>query len=314
MLRYVLLRLGYALVTIWFVATATFFAMHVVPGDPLDNEKSVPPQIYANLRAYYGLDKPLLAQYGIYMRNLAHGDLGVSFTQQNRSVNDIIREHFAVSASLGLAALTMAFAGSLLLGSIAALWRKKFPDRFTMLAVLIAVSVPGFVFAVLSQLAILNLNQWLDINLLPVAGWGTPRHVLAPAFVLGLGSMAYLTRLLRGSLIDASTQSFMMAARARGLSRWRCFYRYQLRNALLPVLSVMGPMITGITTGGFVVEQVFAIPGLGRYFIQAVQQLDYTVIMGTTVFYGAFLVMMVLTFDLLYGIADPRIRLTRSMS
>jgi oligopeptide transport system permease protein len=314
MLRYVLLRLGYALATIWFVATATFFAMHVVPGDPLDNEKSVPPQIYANLRAYYGLDKPLLAQYGIYMRNLARGDLGVSFTQQNRSVNDIIREHFAVSASLGVVALAMAFAGSLLLGSVAALWRKKFPDRFTMLAVLIAVSVPGFVFAVLSQLAILNLNQWLDINFLPVAGWGTPRHVLAPAFVLGLGSMAYLTRLLRGSLIDSSTQSFMMAARARGLSRWRCFYRYQLRNALLPVLSVMGPMITGITTGGFVVEQVFAIPGLGRYFIQAVQQLDYTVIMGTTVFYGAFLVLMVLTFDLLYGIADPRIRLTRSMS
>lgn len=313
MLRYILLRLGYALATIWFVATATFFAMHFVPGDPLANEKSVPPQIYANLRAHYGLDKPLLEQYVIYMRNLARGDLGVSFTQQNRAVNDIIGEHFAVSASLGVAALAMAFGGALLLASIAALWRKKLPDRMTMLAVLIAVSVPGFVFAALSQLAILNLNQWLDINLLPVAGWGTPRHMLAPAFVLGLGTMAYLTRLLRGSLIDASSQSFLMAARARGLSSWRCFLRYQLRNALLPVLSVMGPMITGITTGGFVVEQVFAIPGLGRYFIQAVQQLDYTVIMGTTVFYGAFLVLMVLVFDLLYGIADPRIRLARSM-
>jgi ABC-type dipeptide/oligopeptide/nickel transport system permease component len=314
MLRYVLLRLGYALVTIWFVATATFFAMHLVPGDPLANEKSVPPQIYANLRTYYGLDKPLLEQYTIYMRNLARGDLGVSFTQQNRAVNDIIREHFAVSASLGVVALALAFGGALVLGSIAALWRRKLPDRLTMLAVLVAVSVPGFVFAALSQLAILNFNQWLDINFLPVAGWGTPRHMLAPAFVLGLGTMAYLTRLLRGSLIDSSTQSFMMAARARGLAPWRCFFRYQLRNALLPVLSVMGPMITGITTGGFVVEQVFAIPGLGRYFIQAVAQLDYTVIMGTTVFYGAFLVLMVLAFDLLYGIADPRIRLTRSMS
>jgi ABC-type dipeptide/oligopeptide/nickel transport system permease component len=314
MLRYVMLRLGYALMTIWFVATATFFAMHLVPGDPLDNEKSVPPQIYANLRAYYGLDKSLPEQYVIYMRNLSSGDLGVSFTQQNRSVNDIIREHFAVSASLGVVALAMAFGGALLLASVAALWRRRLPDRLTMLMVLIAVSVPGFVFAALSQLAILFVNQWLDINLLPVAGWGTPRHMLAPAFVLGLGTMAYLTRLLRGSLIDASSQPFMMAARARGLAPWRCFFRYQLRNALLPVLSVMGPMITGVTTGGFVVEQVFAIPGLGRYFIQAVAQLDYTVIMGTTVFYGAFLVLMVLAFDLLYGIADPRIRLARSMS
>jgi len=314
MLRYVMLRLGYALMTIWFVATATFFAMHLVPGDPLDNEKSVPPQIYANLRAYYGLDKSLPEQYVIYMRNLSSGDLGVSFTQQNRAVNDIIREHFAVSASLGVVALAMAFGGALLLASVAALWRRRLPDRMTMLMVLIAVSVPGFVFAALSQLAILFVNQWLDINLLPVAGWGTPRHMLAPAFVLGLGTMAYLTRLLRGSLIDSSSQPFMMAARARGLAPWRCFFRYQLRNALLPVLSVMGPMITGITTGGFVVEQVFAIPGLGRYFIQAVAQLDYTVIMGTTVFYGAFLVLMVLAFDLLYGIADPRIRLTRSMS
>jgi len=314
MMRYVLQRLGYALMTIWFVATATFFAMHFVPGDPLANEKSVPPQIYANLQAYYGLDKPLAAQYFIYMRNLARGDLGVSFTQQNRAVNDIIREHFAISASLGLVALAMAFGGALVLSSVAAVWRGKWPDRLTMLVVLIAVSIPGFVFAALSQLAILNLNDWFDANVLPVAGWGTPRHVLAPAFVLGLGTLAYLTRLLRGSLIDSASQPFMMAAKARGLAPWRCFYRYQLRNALLPALSVMGPMITGITTGGFVVEQVFAIPGLGRYFIQAVAQLDYTVIMGTTVFYGAFLVLMVLAFDLLYGIADPRIRLTRPAS
>jgi len=314
MLRYVLQRLGYALLTIWFVASATFFAMHFVPGDPLANEKSVPPQIYANLQAYYGLDKSLATQYFIYMRNLSRGDLGVSFTQQNRAVNDIIREHFAVSASLGVVALAIAFAGALLLASIAALWRKKLPDRLTMLVVLIAVSVPGFVFAALSQLAILNINDWFDTSVLPVAGWGTPRHMLAPSFVLGLGTLAYLTRLLRGSLIDSSSQPFMMAAKARGLAPWRCFFRYQLRNALLPALSVMGPMITGITTGGFVVEQVFAIPGLGRYFIQAVAQLDYTVIMGTTVFYGAFLVLMVLAFDLLYGIADPRIRLTRSVS
>ena len=314
MSRYILQRLLYALITIWFVATSTFFAMHLVPGDPLANDKAVSPEILANLHAHYGLDKPILEQYVIYMGNLLQGDLGVSYTQQNRTVNDIIREHFAISATLGLVALLLAIAGALVFASVAALWRRRWPDRLTMLAVLISVSVPGFVFAALAQLTIVQLNQWQGVQWLPVAGWGTLAHVWAPALMLGLGTMAYLTRLLRGSLIDITSQPYLLAAQARGLPPWRCFLRYQLRNALLPALSVMGPTITGITTGGFVVEQVFAIPGLGRYFIQAVAQLDYTVIMGTTVFYGAFLVLVVLVFDLLYGWADPRIRVARNLS
>ncbi len=313
MIRYILQRLAYALITIWFVATATFFAMHAVPGDPLSNDKAVSEEVFKNLQAHYGLDKPLWEQYLIYMGKLMQGDLGISFTQQNRSVNDIIGEHFVISATLGLAALLFAALGGILFASLAAIYQRRWPDRLTVIAVLISVSVPSFVFAALAQLAIVQINQWQGSPWLPVAGWGTLDHIWAPALMLGLGTMAYLTRLIRGSLIDLQHQPFLLAAQARGLPRWRCFLRYQLRNALLPALSVMGPTITGITTGGFVVEQVFAIPGLGRYFIQAVAQLDYTVIMGTTVFYGAFLVLVVLVFDLLYGWADPRIRVNRTM-
>ena len=158
-------------------------------------------------------------------------------------------------------------------------------------------------------MAILKINEWAGQSLLPVAGWGTFRHMLVPSLVLGLGTMAYLTRLMRSSMLEAAASDYLRTARAKGLSPWRIFYRHQLRNAILPLITVLGPSIAAITTGGFVVELVFSIPGLGRYFVQAVQQLDYTVIMGTTVFYGAFLVVMVIVVDILYGFVDPRIQI-----
>ena len=169
-------------------------------------------------------------------------------------------------------------------------------------------------FAGLGQLAVLRLNSALGVSLLPVAGWGTFSHMLMPAMVLGLGTMAYLTRLMRSSMLEVADTDYIRTARAKGLAPRRIFYRHQLRNAILPVITVLGPAIAAITTGGFVVELVFAIPGLGRYFVQAVQQLDYTVIMGTTVFYGAFLVLMVIVVDIVYGFVDPRIQVTKSVS
>jgi len=169
--------------------------------------------------------------------------------------------------------------------------------------------VPSFVFAALGQLALVNLNDLLGMSLLPVAGWGTVWHMLVPSLVLGLGTMAYLTRLMRSSMLEIINSDYVRTAKAKGLPATRIFSRHQLRNAILPVITVLGPAIAAITTGGFVVELVFAIPGLGRFFVQAVQQLDYTVIMGTTVFYGAFLVLMVILVDLLYGLIDPRVRL-----
>lgn len=309
MWQYTLKRLLQGVITVWFIATATFFAMHNVPGDPLSGERAMSPEIRANLEARYGLDRPLGEQYFIYIGNFLKGDFGISFTQQNRQVNDIIREHFPVSATLGILAVVFAALGGVLWGALTALYRNRLPDTIIMFLVILGISVPSFVFAALGQLWLVNMNAWLGVSLLPVAGWGTVSHMLLPSLVLGLGTMAYLTRLMRSSMLEIIHSDYVRTARAKGLPPAQIFTRHQLRNAILPVVTVLGPAIAAITTGGFVVELVFAIPGLGRYFVQAVQQLDYTVIMGTTVFYGAFLVFMVIVVDLLYGWIDPRVRL-----
>jgi ABC-type dipeptide/oligopeptide/nickel transport system permease component len=307
--RYVLKRLAQGLITIWFIATATFVAMHSVPGDPLSGEKVANAEIRANLAARYGLDKPILEQYGIYVGAMLRGDFGISYTQQNRRVNDIIRENFPVSATLGILALAFATFGGVLWGALTAIYRNRWPDSVIMFLVIVGISVPSFVVAALSQLGLVTLNSAVGRSLLPVAGWGTVRHMLVPALVLGLSTMAYLTRLMRSSMLEITNSDFVRTARAKGLPPTRIFLRHELRNAVLPVVTVLGPQIALITTGGFVVELVFAIPGLGRYYVDAVQQLDYTVIMGTTVFYGAFLVLMVMAVDILYGLIDPRVAL-----
>ncbi len=306
---YIFKRLIQGIVTVWFIATATFFAMHSVPGDPLLNDRAVTPAIRANLEAKYGLDQPLFTQYVIYLGNLSRGDFGISFTQENRQVNDIIREHFPVSAILGILAVLFAALGGVLWGSLTALYRNRLPDYIIMFLVILGISVPSFVVAALSQFTLVTLNNAVGQTLVPVAGWGTILHMLVPAMVLGLSTMAYLTRLMRSSMLEVINSDFVRTAKSKGLPPARIFTRHQVRNAILPVITVLGPQIAVITTGGFVVEIVFAIPGLGRFFVEAVQQLDYTVIMGTTVFYGAFLVFMVIVVDVLYGFIDPRVRL-----
>ena len=284
--------------------------MHQVPGDPLMNDKAVSAEIRANLEAKYGLDKPVTTQYFIFLGNMLKGDFGISFTQQNRKVNDIIRDHFPVSATLGILAIFFAATGGVLFGALTAVYRNRMPDVAIMFLVILGISVPSFVFAALGQLMLVNINSLFGYSVIPVAGWGTIWHMLMPSLVLGLTTMALLTRLMRSSMLEVVNEDYIKTAKAKGLSPTRIFFRHQLRNAILPVVTVLGPQIAAITTGGFVVELVFAIPGLGRYFVQAVQQLDYTVIMGTTVFYGAFLVFMVIVVDILYGFIDPRVRLS----
>lgn len=283
--------------------------MHSVPGDPLLSDKAVTKEIRANLEAEYGLDKPVYQQYFVYMSNMMKGDFGISFTQQNRTVNEIIVDHFPISAILGLLAIVWASLGGVFFGALTALFRNRMPDIIIMFLVILGISVPSFVFAALAQLGIVALNNIFDTSVLPVAGWGTIYHMLIPSLVLGLGTMAFLTRLMRSSMLEVASSDFIRTARAKGISEIRIFFRHQLRNSIIPVITVLGPAIAAITTGGFVVETIFAIPGLGRYFVQAVQQLDYTVIMGTTVFYGSFLVIMVIIVDILYGFINPRVRL-----
>jgi ABC-type dipeptide/oligopeptide/nickel transport system permease component len=311
MLKYVLQRLSAGLLTVFFIASVTFAAMHLVPGDPLMGNKAVSPEIRANLARKYGLDRPVAVQYGYYLANMARGDFGISFTQQNRSVNDIISSHFPVSASLGILAVVFATIGGILFGSISALSRGKLSDRLTIFLVIFGISVPSFVFAAIGQYLVTEANKRFGIEILPVGGWGTFTHMLLPALVLGLGTMAFLTRLMRSQLLEIVHLDYIRTAKAKGLPPVRIFFSHQLRNAILPVITFLGPAIATITTGGFVVESVFAIPGLGRYFVQAVQQLDYTVIMGLTVFYGAFLVFMVILVDILYGLVDPRISIAK---
>ena len=311
MLKYFAKRIFLGLVTIWFIASATFFGMHAVPGDPLAGDKAMTAQIRANLEAKYGLDQPLGTQYLIYLGNIAQGDFGISFTQENRRVNDIIREHFPISATLGILAIVFAGLGGVLWGALTALYRNRWPDVVIMFLVILGISVPSFVVAAISQWSLVGLNLATGTAVLPIGGWGTVWHMLVPALVLGLSTMAYLTRLMRSSMLEVVGTDYIRTAKAKGLPTTQIFSRHQLRNAILPVVTVLGPAIAGITTGGFVVEIVFAIPGLGRYFVQAIQQLDYTVIMGTTVFYGAFLVFMVILVDLVYGIIDPRVRVEK---
>lgn len=311
MLRYFAKRIVLGLVTIWFIASATFFGMHAVPGDPLAGDKAMTAQIRANLEAKYGLDQPLGTQYLIYLGNIAQGDFGISYTQENRRVNDIIREHFPISATLGILAIVFAGLGGVLWGALTALYRNRWPDVVIMFLVILGISVPSFVVAAISQWSLVGANLTAGTTILPIGGWGTVWHMLVPALVLGLSTMAYLTRLMRSSMLEVVSADYIRTAKAKGLPATQIFSRHQLRNAILPVVTVLGPAIAGITTGGFVVEIVFAIPGLGRYFVQAIQQLDYTVIMGTTVFYGAFLVFMVILVDLVYGLIDPRVRVEK---
>lgn len=314
MISYVFKRLLSGLLTVFFIATVTFAAMHLVPGDPISGAKAMSPEIRANLEHQYGLDKPVIVQYGVFILNMLKGNFGISFTQQNRSVNDIISGHFPVSASLGLLAVFFAAMGGILFGSLSAIARGKFSDQMIMLFVIIGISVPSFVFAAFGQFLVTELNKKTGFSILPVGGWGTFSHMLLPALVLGLGTMAFLARLMRSSLLEIVNQDYIRSAKAKGLSQSRIFFAHELRNGILPVITYLGPAIATITTGGFVVETVFAIPGLGRYFVQAVQQLDYTVIMGLTVFYGAFLVFMVVLVDIIYGFIDPRISVAKGMT
>ena len=217
MWRYTLKRLVQGIVTVWFIATATFLAMHNVPGDPLSSDKAMTEDIRKNLEAKYGLDKPLFDQYLIYMGNLARGDFGISFTQENRQVNDIIREQFPVSAALGILAVVFAALGGVLWGALTALYRNRLPDIIIMFLVILGISVPSFVIAAIGQLSMVTINDWVGTSLLPVAGWGTVQHMILPSLVLGLSTMAYLTRLMRSSMLEIVNSDYVRTAKAKGL-------------------------------------------------------------------------------------------------
>jgi oligopeptide transport system permease protein len=271
-------------------------------------DKVVSDAVYANMAAKYGMDKPLFVQYLIYLGNCIRGDLGIS-TTYNKDVTALILESFIVSADLGIRAIIFALIIGVLLGAVAAMKRGGPWDTISMFIAMIGVSVPSFILGALLQFGALKLNQALGFQMFAIQGWGSFKQTLLPAFALGLGSLATVSRLMRTSMLDVLNQDYIKTAKAKGLSQAKIIKRHALRNAIMPVITIMGPTIASVLTGTFVIESIFNIPGLGKYYVNAVSNRDYSMVSGTTVFYGALLVLCTLIVDLLYGFIDPRVKL-----
>ncbi len=309
MFKYILQRVFYAFLTVILLLVFTYVMMQLLPGDPFIGEKAIPEEVKAALMAKYGLDKPLWQQIGLYILNAFRGDLGLDLNS-NRPVTTIIAETFPVSADLGIRAIIFAVTIGISLGTLAAIKRNTGWDSLVMVIATVGVSIPSFVFASLLQYyAGLKLTQLLGFQIFPTIGWNTQMGRILPAFALGLSSLASITRLTKSSMIDVLGSDYIKTAKAKGLSGAQITFKHALRNALLPVVTVLGPMTAGLLTGAFVIEKVFAIPGMGKHFVTSVTDQNYTVIAGTTVFYGAFLVLANLAVDIAYGFIDPRIRL-----
>lgn len=281
--------------------------MHAIPGGPFKKEKALPPAVQRNIEERYKLNDPLWKQYTDYMSNLVRGDLGPSFKYLGRSVNDIIRDGFPVSATLGAWAILFALVVGVPAGIISALNQNKWQDNAVMAIAIIGVSVPNFVIATLLMYVFAVKLRWL-----PVALWGTPKHVILPMIALAGFPAAFFARLMRSSTLDVLSQDYIRTARAKGLSWYAVVVKHVVKNAILPVVTYLGPLIAGILTGSFVVENIFAIPGLGRYYVTSIYNRDYTTIMGVTIFYSAFLVLVNFLVDITYGWIDPRIKLVKA--
>lgn len=312
LLNYVLKRIGYSLLTLLVLITLTFFLMRLLPGDPFLGEKAVPDNIKEVLNAKYGLDQPVYKQYIIYIGNILKGDFGDSMAYRNRTVNQIIGQAFPYSFDLGIRALIFAIIAGIFLGVIAGVNHGKAWDTTSIIIAVIGVSVPSFIMgSILQYFIALKLQQYFGINIIPIGGWKTGMSKILPPFALGLSALATIARLMRASMLDVVNQDYIKTARSKGLSQKTIIWRHAIRNAILPVVTVLGPLSATILTGTFVVEKIFNIPGLGQFFIMSVQASDYTMISGLTLFYGAFLIIANMLVDIAYGFIDPRIRLAK---
>ena len=292
-------------VTLIIIITITFFLMHSIPGDPLASlAKNLPEQIKANYYAKYGLDKPVGEQYIIFMKNLFfHGDFGESLRYPGRSVGETLKKNSVVSGKIGGIALPIGICFGIVLGIVAAMNKNKLPDYIVMFIAILGITVPVFVFAALWQY--LFTVQW---QLLPTTGWGKPEHFVLPVLCLCFGPVATYARYMRSNMLEVLGQDYILTAQAKGVSTFNVIRKHVFRNAFLPCISFLGGQISGIFTGSFVIERMFGIPGLGFYFVSSINDRDYTMILGTTIFSAILFVVAQLAIDLLYGVCDPRIR------
>ena len=299
---YILKRVLLAILTIWIVITVTFFVMHAVPGGPFVGEKAISKEAQAALEAKYGLDKPLFEQYTTYLRDiLTRFDFGPSLKQRGRQVIDIIMDGMKTSAKLGLIAAGLAAVFGIVLGAVAALRRNTILDKAIMVITTDFVSMPSFIMGSFLLIIFSVSLKWLPANGAMKGG------LVLPVITLMLYPMSYITRLTRSSMLDVLGQDYIRTARAKGVSKWRIIFGHALKNSLIPVITYFGPMLAFIVTGSMVVEQIFAVPGIGRQFVSSITNRDYTMIMGTTIFLASLIVIMNLVSDLLYKAVDPRI-------
>ncbi|MEK9199943.1 ABC transporter permease [Ureibacillus sp. 179-F W5.1 NHS] len=304
MLRYIFKRLIYILIALFIIVSATFFLMKLAPGSPFASERDFPPEIEAQLNAKYGLDNPWYVQYKDYLVDTISFDFGESMKYKGRSTNDIISESFPISLTLGIEAMILSIGLGVLLGVIAALYHNRWPDYLATTIAVLGISVPSFILAGLMQYFLAY-----KLGLFPVSGWKGFIYSVLPAFAIAITHAGFIAKLIRSSMLEQGNSDYVKMARAKGLGKWTTVFRHTLRNALLPVVTYLGPLTAGVVTGSFIIEQIFAIPGLGRHFVTSITNRDYTVIMGTTVFYSIILLFAVLIVDILYSVIDPRIKL-----
>lgn len=302
MAKYVVKRVLLAVVTMFLICFITFFAMNAIPGGPFNGEKAKSEAVMQALNARYGLDKPVEEQFINYMKNLFHGDFGVSL-KTGRSISQTIFESFRISARLGLMAVVVALIFGIVLGCIAALCRNRWPDHIIIFFVTLFTAMPSFVAA-----SLLLLVFCIQLGWVPVWSTSNPNYVL-PVIALSLSPMAYITRLTKTSMLDVLGQDYVRTARAKGVHPWKVIFVHSLRNALIPVITYVGPLIASILTGSLVVEKIFTIGGLGSKFVDSITNRDYPMIMGTTIFLAFIMILMNLISDLVYKLVDPRITL-----
>jgi oligopeptide transport system permease protein len=305
MTRFLLRRLASAIPTLLVLITLAFFLIRLAPGGPFDDERTLPPEIQASLDARYQLDQPLPMQYLHYLGNVLRGDFGPSFQYRDTTVNELIAQGFPVSLRLGGSALIVALLGGVLLGTLAATRQHSPLDHLLMGVAMTGIAIPSFVLAPLLVLLFAVQFGWF-----PAGGYGDGgfRHLALPVLALALPPTAYIARLTRGAMVDVLAADYIRTARAKGLPEWQVILGHALRPSLLPVVSYLGPAAAALITGSVVVEQVFGLPGLGRYFVQGALNRDYTLVMGVVIVLGVLIVVFNLIVDLLYGLIDPRIR------
>lgn len=304
-IKYVLKRVFFMIITLWLIATITFFLMQLLPGTPYTNQERLSPETIEMLNKQVGLDKPVIVQYGIYLSNLLQGDFGISFQFKNQPVAHLLAGRIGPSLQLGLQAIIFGTVLGTILGTISAMKQNTWVDTSSTLVAILGRSIPNFVFAVLLQYIFA-----IKLQVLPIAKWDGFVYTILPTIALAMSPLADSARFIRTEMVEVLHSDYVELAKAKGLSRWEIAFKHGLRNSLIPLMTLLGPLAVALMTGSLVVENIFAIPGIGEQFVKSITTNDYPTIMAVTILYSFMLIFVILIVDLLYGLVDPRIRVS----